>query len=242
LSLNYFLHFKSWKILALISSTSEMTPTWYSFLINNLFRTLTHWATTAPNAKLIVEAWFSFAINYRCNWQLGVIERNHHWDNRSKILLMLYRIFVWFMTSLLFYFTTFNWTTTWRITFRKSFDLIISALFRFVYRYFWWRNSNEPLGLLGWCINLFFLLISNKCLIVILLLVPHWWMNFIFEFIQILRITFLIDWYIVIVSSILLREWMIFMRDSFWGSDIMLRGTWRFLLFQSKWNEPFLIL
>ncbi len=221
-----------------------MTPTRYSFLIYNLFWTLTHWATHTANAKLIVEAWFSFAIDNWCNWQLGVIKRNHHWDNRSEVLLILTRIFVWFMSSLLVYITAFNRSATWRITFRKSSNLIIIALFilGFVYWYFWRRNSDYPLGLLRWWINLWLLLISNKCLIVILLLVSDWWVNFIFKFIQVLRITFFIDWYIVIVSPISLRKWMIFMRDPPRGPNIMLRGTRRFLLFQSKRHKPFLIL
>lgn len=221
-----------------------MTPSWDSFLIYNLFWTLTHWATRTTNAKLIVETWFSFAIDNWCNWQLGVIKRNHHWYYWSEVLLILTRIFVWFMTPLFFCVTTFNRSATWRISFWKPSYLIIIALFilDFIYLYFWWWNSHYPLRLLRWWINLWFLLIFDKCLIVILLLVPHWWVNFIFKFIQVLRITFLIDRYIVIVSTIPLWEWMIFMGHPFWGSNIMLRGTRRFLLFQSKWHKPFLIL
>ena len=157
---------------------------------------------------------------------------------------MLPRIFVWFMACLFLGVDNFNWTATWRIAFWKFIDVILTGLsiLWFFYRDFWRLNSDYPLWLVRRCIKLWLLMISNKCLVVILLLVPHRGMYFVFEFIQILRITFLIDWDIVIISTIPLREWMIFLGNSLWRSNVMLRGTRRLLLFQSKWNKPFLIL
>lgn len=199
-----------------------MPSTWHTFLIHNLFRAFTHRSPTSQS-QLTVQRWFSFAINSLRIGKLRVIERNHHWNNRCKVLRILPWILVIFlMDSLLILIASFN---------RRAILRMPSGRFRvwFFYCNLWGSDTNLSLWILRRIIMLRYFIVFYECLVMILLLITNRRMNFIFELIQVFRVTFFVS--SSIVSSISFREWQVFLRQSFLGSGVMLWCSRRPLMF-----------